>query len=77
MEVTKTQLIDIIREIGHQVDQLISEIEKQNKQITELKSQNQELKRNNQATLDKIKEYIQELKQIRTHYVDNNNNTKQ
>ncbi len=76
MEITKTQLVDIIRRIGHQVDQLISEIEKQNKQIADLKSQNQELKRNNQATLDKIKKYIQELKEIKTHYVNNNNNTK-
>lgn len=76
MEVTKKQLIDIIQEIGHRVDRLMDEVAKQSQQITELKSQNQELKKSNQATLDQIKEYIQELKQIRTHYVDSNNNAK-
>lgn len=76
MEVTKKQLIDIIQEIGHRVDRLMDEVAKQDQQITELKSQNQELKKSNQATLDQIKEYIQELKQIRTHYVDSNNNAK-
>ena len=41
------------------------------KNITMLSDE--ELKKGNQVTLEQIKEYIQELEQIRNHYVNNNN----
>jgi len=75
MKITKQQLIDTIHQIGNKVDDLVVKSAKQEKQIIELKLQNDELKKSNQATLDQIKEYIQELEQIRNHYVDSNNNT--
>ena len=75
MKITEQQLIDTIHQIGNKVDDLVVKSAKQEKQIIELKLQNDELKKSNQATLDQIKEYIQELEQIRNHYVDSNNNT--
>jgi hypothetical protein len=75
MEITKQQLIEIIREIGEKTEKLVANSARQSQQIEDLKSQNEVLKKSNQATLDQIKEYIQELEQIRSHYVDSNNNT--
>ncbi len=75
MEITKQQLIEIIREIGEKTEKLVADSARQSQQIEDLKSQNEDLKKSNQATLDQIKEYIQELEQIRSHYVDSNNNT--
>jgi len=75
MEITKQQLIEIIREIGEKTEKLVVNSARQSQQIEDLKSQNEDLKKSNQATLDQIKEYIQELEQIRSHYVDSNNNT--
>jgi predicted nucleic acid-binding Zn-ribbon protein len=77
MEITKQQLIDTIHHIGDKIDEMLVKSAKQEKKIMDLQSQNKELKKNNQATLDQIKEYIQELEQIRNHYVDSHNNTEQ
>ncbi|MDP4709091.1 MAG: hypothetical protein NWS20_03700 [Rickettsiaceae bacterium] len=75
MEITKQQLIDTIHQIGNKIDDMLVKSAKQEQQIMDLQSQNKELKKNNQATLDQIKEYIQELEQIRNHYVDSHNNS--
>ena len=75
MEITKQQLIDTIHHIGDKIDEMLVKSAKQAQQIMDLHSQNKELKKNNQETLDQIKEYIQELEQIRNHYVDSHNNT--
>jgi gas vesicle protein len=77
MEITKQQLIDTIHRIGDKIDEMLVKSAKQEKKIMDLQSQNKELKKNNQATLDQIIEYIQELEQIRNHYVDSHNNTEQ
>ena len=76
MEVDKKALIYLIKQINKNVDKLIFELNLKDRQIEELKMQNQELKNSNQAVLDQIKEYIKELEQIRNHYVDSNNNSK-
>ena len=75
MKITKQQLIDAIHQISDNIDKLIDKSTKQENQIADLKSQNLELKKENQATLDQIKEYLQELEKIRNHYVNSNNNT--
>ena len=75
MEITKQQLIDTIHHIGDKIDEMLVKSAKQAQQFMDLQSQNKELKKNNQETLDQIKEYIQELEQIRNHYVDSHNNT--
>ena len=75
MKITKQQLIDTIHQIGDKIDGLIAKSAKQEKQIASLMIQNEELKKGNQVTLEQIKEYIQELEQIRNHYVNSNNNT--
>jgi ElaB/YqjD/DUF883 family membrane-anchored ribosome-binding protein len=75
MEITKQQLIDTIHHISDKIDEMLVKSAKQAQQIMDLQSQNKELKKNNQETLDQIKEYIQELEQIRNHYVDSHNNT--
>ena len=75
MEITKQQFIDTIHHIGDKIDEMLVKSAKQAQQIMDLQSQNKELKKNNQETLDQIKEYIQELEQIRNHYVDSHNNT--
>ena len=75
MLVTKQDLINLIHDIGQKIDQLNGKIIQQEEQIRGLESQNEDLSSSNQATLDKIKEYIQELKQIRSHYVDSKNNS--
>ena len=77
MEVDKKALIHLIKQINSNVDKLIFELNVKDKQIEELKIQNQELKNNSATILNQIKEYIKELEQIRNHYVDSNNNSKQ
>ena len=76
MEVDKKALIYLIKQINKNVDKIIFELNLKDRQIEELKMQNQELKNSNQAVLNQIKEYIKELEQIRNHYVDSNNNSK-
>lgn len=73
MEVTKQDLFDLIHQTGKQIDELLNKLSKQEQVIADLEAQNDDLKRNNQTTLSQIKEYIQELEQIRNHYVDSNN----
>lgn len=73
MELTKKPLIDIIKQISNDIDRLQSELLQKEQQISDLKQQNEQLKKNNSATLDQIREYIKELEQIRSHYVDSNN----
>jgi len=75
MKITKKNLIDLIQEINDNIDGLNKKLVKQDSVIQDLKSQNENLKQNNHDTLDQIKEYIEELEQIRNHYVDSNNNT--
>jgi predicted nucleic acid-binding Zn-ribbon protein len=77
MEVTKQQLIETIHYISDKIDEIMVKSAKKEQQIIDLLSQNEELKNSNQATLDQIKEYIKELEQIRSHYVDSHNNTEQ
>ena len=74
MEITKQQLIEIIHEIGEKIEKLAAKSAWQRQQIKDLKSQNEDLKKSSQATLDQVRKYIQELEQIRSHYVDSNNN---
>ncbi len=76
MEVSKKLLMDLIKQISNNTDQLISELSIKDKEIEDLKMQNKHLKESSLATLDQIREYIKELEQIRTHYVDSNNNSK-
>lgn len=74
MTTTKQEIIDLIRLIGDKIDDLSEKSIKQDQFIKDLQSQNEELKMNNQTTLNQIKEYVDELKKIRNHYVDSNNN---
>lgn len=76
MQVDKKALIHLIKQINSNVDKLIFELNVKDKQIEELKIQNQELKNNSATILNQIKEYIKELEEIRNHYVDSNNNSK-
>ncbi len=73
IEVTKKDLFDLIHQTGRKIDELLNKLSKQEQVIADLEAQNNELKCNNQTTLSQIKEYIQELEQIRNHYVDSNN----
>ncbi len=75
MKITKKNLIDLIQEINDNLDGLNKKLAKQDSLIQDLKAQNESLKQNNHDTLDQIKEYIEELEQIRSHYVNSNNNT--
>ncbi|MCF8494334.1 MAG: hypothetical protein K9G65_02970 [Rickettsiaceae bacterium] len=75
MEVTKHDLFDLIHQTDRKIDELLNKISKQEQRILDLETQNNDLKRGNQATLSQIKEYIKELEQIRNHYVDSNNSS--
>lgn len=75
MEITKKSLMDLIKQINEVACKLKAELSNKDKQIQDLKLQNEHLKISNLATLDQIREYIKELEQIRTHYVDSNNNS--
>jgi predicted RNase H-like nuclease (RuvC/YqgF family) len=75
MEVTKQDLFDLIHQTDRKIDKLLNRISKQEQRILDLETQNNDLKRSNQATLSQIKEYIKELEQIRNHYVDSNNSS--
>ena len=74
-EVTKNDLIDLIHHMDKKIDELIAKLHREKQLVADLESRNESLKQNNQTTLDQINEYIQELEQIRNHYVDSNNNT--
>lgn len=76
MEVSKKLLIDLIKQINSDTEKLISELNLKNKELEDLRMQNKHLKESSLATLDQIREYIKELEQIRTHYVNSNNNSK-
>ena len=76
MEVDKKALIYLIKQINTNVDKLVFELNIKDKQIENLKIQNQELKNTSATILNQIKEYIKELEEIRNHYVDSNNNSK-
>lgn len=73
---TKQSLINLINQIDDKIENLLTKINTQQQTIKELESQNEHLKRNNQKTLDQIKEYIRELEQIRAHYVNSHDNDK-
>jgi chaperonin cofactor prefoldin len=73
MEITKQQLIDVINQISEKIDTLHAKLARQERQISDLKSQNEDLKNGHQATLGQIKGYIQELEKIRNHYANSNN----
>ncbi len=73
IEVTKKDLVDLIHQTDKKIDELLNKLFKQEQVIADLEAQNDNLKRSNQTTLGQIKEYIQELEQIRKHYVDSNN----
>jgi oligoribonuclease (3'-5' exoribonuclease) len=75
MELTKKNLIDLIHEISEKIEKLNTKLVKQDGVIEDLKSQNENLKQNNHDTLGQIKKYVEELEQIRSHYVNINNNT--
>jgi hypothetical protein len=75
MEVTKHDLFDLIHQTDRKIDELLNKVSKQEQRILDLETQNNDLKRGNQATLSQIKEYIKELEQIRNHYVDSNNSS--
>lgn len=74
MEITHKILIDLINEIGQSIDRINTKLIKQEAIIEKLKSQNIRLNQNNHNILKQIKEYIEELEQIKSQYVDNNNN---
>lgn len=70
MKVTKQQLLDTILQISDKVDKMLIKINEQKDEIAELKQRNSALLQNNRHTLDQIKGYIQELEEIRSHYVN-------
>ena len=74
MKVTMPHLNNLTTKIESKVDELLLKHEQQGKMIATLKEKNAELERNNEKTLEQIKEYIKELEQIRAYYVNNNNN---
>jgi hypothetical protein len=76
IKATKKDLVDLIHQTGKKIDSLLVKLLEAEQIIMDLEAQNADLKLSNQTTLSQIKEYIQELEQIRTHYVDSNNNFK-
>lgn len=76
MEITKKTLIDLIKKIDLGIEEMSNKLQKQEQEIKDMQLQNQSFKENNRATLEQIKEYIKELEKIRSHYVDNNNQSK-
>lgn len=76
MEITKQSLMNVISQINSSVESLKKELKEKNREIDELNLYNQTLKQNNKATLDQIRQYIQELEKIRNYYADSNNNSK-
>ncbi|NRB10226.1 MAG: hypothetical protein HRU35_01210 [Rickettsiaceae bacterium] len=75
--VTKQALLDLIQKIGGDVDDMLITIKNQKEEIVKLKQENQNLQEDNQSTLSQIKEYIQELEKIRSHYVNSNDTSRE
>jgi len=74
MEITKRNLVDLINNMGDNIDKLKVKLIKQARVIEDLKFQNEKLKQSNNDIFAQIKKYIEELEQIRRHHVNSNNN---
>lgn len=74
MYVSRDDLIGLIYETGCKIDKILDQRKKDQQIIADLNSENINLTSKNLIMVNQLKNYIQELEKIRTHYVNSNNN---
>ena len=77
MKETNNLLSALTKQVDDAVESLLIKLESQNVEIVRLKSDNERLKSDYIRLVEEIKQYIIELEQIKSHYVDSNHNFKQ
>lgn len=77
MKVTNDLLQELIKRVDVAVESLMIKLASQEQEIIKLKDENKRLRDNYTLMLEEIKQYITELEQIKSHYVDSNYNIKQ
>jgi len=77
MKMTNDLLPELMKRIDEGVDSLLLRLASTEQEIISLKNENKQLKNNYAQILEEIKEYINQLEQIKSHYVNSNNNIKQ
>lgn len=76
MKETNNLLSALTKQVDDAVESLLTKLESQDVEIIHLKSDNERLKNNYIRLVEEIKQYIIELEQIKSHYVDSNHNSK-
>ena len=76
MKETNNLLSALTKQVDDAVESLLIKLESQNVEIVRLKSDNERLKSDYIRLVEEIKQYIIELEQIKSHYVDSNHNSK-
>jgi len=76
MKETNNLLSALTKQVDDAVESLLIKLESQDVEIIHLKSDNERLKNNYIRLVEEIKQYIIELEQIKSHYVDSNHNSK-
>lgn len=76
MKITSESIITQIVNIERIIDNLLDKHKFQENEISLLKIENKRLRENYAKTLEEIQEYVKQLEQIKSHYVNSNNNIK-
>lgn len=77
MKETNDFLAGLTKQVDDAVESLLTKLKIQESEIIRLKEENKHLKDNYIQLVEEIKQYIIELEQIKSHYVDSNYNSKQ
>ena len=77
MKVTNDLLHELTKQVDEAVESLLIKLRVQEVEINHLKEDNKRLKDGYIQLVEEIKQYIIELEQIKSHYVDSNHNSKQ
>jgi hypothetical protein len=76
MKETNNLLNALTKQVDDAVESLLIKLESQDAEIIHLKRDNERLKNDYIRLVEEIKQYIIELEQIKSHYVDSNHNSK-
>ena len=77
MKEKNNSLSELTKRVDEAVESLLIKLEAQRLEIIHLKDDNKRLQDNYIHLVAEIKQYIIELEQIKSHYVDSNHNSKQ
>jgi archaellum component FlaC len=76
MKVTNSLIEELTNRVDLAVDSLMTKLEVQAQEIVSLRDENKHLKENYRQILKEIEQYVIQLEQIKSHYVNSNHNVK-